>query len=180
MNAFSVFRIVILLAAVVFVQEGAAQDHTRWNLPEGALARLGKGNITSVVYSPDGSLLAVSGSIGVWLYDAHAGAEVALLTGHTSSVTSVAFSPDGRTLASGSWDRTVRLWDVASGGEKAVLEGHTSAVYSVSFSPGGRTLASGGSDITVRLWDASTWEEKIEYQGTGRSCQNDPGEIGNF
>ena len=81
-------------------------------MPEGALARLGKGRISEVAYSPDGTRLAVAGNIGTWLYDAATGAEVALLTGHTNYVRSVSFSPDGTTLASGGSDGTVRLWDM--------------------------------------------------------------------
>ncbi len=81
---------------------------------------------------------------------------IAVLTGHTGAVYSVAFSPDGKTLASGSFDGTVRLWDATTGHQTGnPLTGHTGAVRSVAFSPDGKTLASGGDGV-VRLWDVTT------------------------
>ena len=68
----------------------------------------------------------------------------------------MSFSPDGQTLASGSWDETIRLWDISTGDVVHTLTRHTGPVYSVSFSPDGQTLASGSWDRTIRLWDIST------------------------
>ena len=69
----------------ILVTCASAQYHTQWSLPESAKARLGKGSITGdVVYSPDGTRLAVASSIGIWLYDAQSYGEIALLTGHTA------------------------------------------------------------------------------------------------
>ena len=128
------------------------EPHTQWGLPEGAKARLGKGYLGEIAYSPDGTRLAVASSIGIWLYDAQTGQEVALLTRHTKGVSSVAFSPEGWTLASGSYDYTVRLWEVSTGVPLRTFTGHTDWVWSVAFSPDGTTLTSSSWDDTILLW----------------------------
>lgn len=89
------------------------QAYMQWNLPKGTKARLGKGRISDVVYSPDGTRLAVASGIGIWLYDAQTGEELDLLIGwYTHILLSVAFSPDGSTLASASTDGTLLLWEL--------------------------------------------------------------------
>ncbi len=73
--------------------------------------------------------------------------EKALLKGHASYVFRVSFSPDGKTLASASWDHTIKLWDVKTGKELATLKGHKRRIYTVRFSPDGKTLASEAAGI---------------------------------
>ena len=158
-------KLSLLLVSVLFLQNSVVGDYTQFSLPEGAKARLGKGQINELAYSPDGTRLAVASSIGIWLYDTATGQEVALLTGHSSWVLSVAFSPDSRTLASGSSDETIRLWDAVTGAEQRTLTGHSDWVWSVAFSPDGRTIASGSRDGTIRLWDAGMGEEKRTLMG---------------
>ena len=67
-------------------------------------------------------------------------------------MTSLAFWPDGRWLASGSWDKTIKIWDVETGREMQTLAGHDHPVYSVAFDSRGRWLASGSEDGTIKLW----------------------------
>ena len=115
MKNIRLFNLALSLVAVLFVQDSRGQ------LPNGAIARLGKkGRLVTnigtshrnVAFSPDGQRLAVASSIGVWLYDVATSRELALIPS-ASSVLSVVFSPDGTRLASGSDDGTILLWDGA-------------------------------------------------------------------
>ena len=110
-KAFLIF-LTFLLCSTLSPLISIAQDYTTWSLPEGATKRLGKGSISEIAYSPDGTQLAVASGIGIWIYDAQTGEALNLFTGHTSHVESVSFSPDGETLATGSWDGTVLLWEL--------------------------------------------------------------------
>ena len=59
----------------------------------------------------------------------------------------------GRTLASGSYDHTVKLWEASSGKPLATLDGHLGPVYSVGFAPNGQYLVAAGSAGRLQLWD---------------------------
>ena len=83
-------------------------------------------------------------------------------TGHASSVNSEAFSPANTQLASGSWDRSIRLWDVSTGQEVRRVEGHSDWVFLVVFSPDGTRLVSGSDDGTIRLWNVATRQEIVQ------------------
>ena len=113
--------------------------------------RLGKGGVSEITWTPDGTRLAVASLVGVFLYDTSTIEEVRYIA-TDSPVQSIAFAPDGATLAAGSQDATRRMWRVADGALMGKRTGHTGWVNSVALAPDGATLVSGSNDGTVRLW----------------------------
>jgi WD40 repeat protein len=85
--------------------------------------------------------------------------ELVMQTGHNLTVSAVAFSPDNKSVATGSFDNTIKIWETATGRELRVLSGHSGAVKTLVWSPDGQLLASGGTDLTVKLWNVETGRE---------------------
>lgn len=82
----------------------------------------------------------------------------------------IALSPDGKTLATGSWDGTIKLHDVEKGIERHQLQagvGPEMAQVSAQiwwpkllFSPDGKTLASHRANEGIHLWDVAQGRKK--------------------
>ena len=107
--------IVLLLIVGLFSNRSLAQDYTQWQLPEGAKMRLGKGWISGISFSLDGKQFAVATTIGIWIYDAHTGTEIALLNAEPRNIRALALSQDGKMLASCDTNGEVQVWNTILG-----------------------------------------------------------------
>lgn len=70
---------------------------------------------------------------------------------HTERVMALAVSPDQHFIASGGWDKGVRLLDTVSH-DTRLLRGHSDIVSALAFSSDGRYLITGSWDKTLRVW----------------------------
>lgn len=116
------------------------------------------GDILSVAFSPDGTLLATGIDCSITVWQVAESKPLFSLEGHTAWITALSFSPDGQQIASGSHDQTVRFWDVQTQQSQYPLQGHQSWIQAIAYSPDGTLLASGGNDKEIRLWDTHTGE----------------------
>eukprot|EP00252_Welwitschia_mirabilis_P020841 TRINITY_DN5197_c0_g1_i1.p1 TRINITY_DN5197_c0_g1~~TRINITY_DN5197_c0_g1_i1.p1 ORF type:complete len:487 (-),score=77.80 TRINITY_DN5197_c0_g1_i1:394-1854(-) len=89
----------------------------------------------------------------------------ARLTGHQQLVNHVYFSPDGQWVASGSFDKSVKLWNGITGKFVATFRGHVGPVYQVTWSADSRILLSGSKDTTLKLWDMQTLKLREDLPG---------------
>lgn len=146
-------------------------------------------SVSSIAFSPDGTLLASGSSDGLmrfWQVSECAslpkgcGRLLRTLEEHSASwVASVAFSPDGTLLASGDGDGNVLIWQVSecaslAEGCGSLLEGlgHIGDVRSVAFSPDGQLLASGTGQGLVSVFRTSDWKLRRTWEGfTGQRVQ---------
>jgi WD40 repeat protein len=120
------------------------------------------GSVLALAYSPDGKLLATSGtSSEIKIWDADTYQEILCCRGHQHWIMFVCFSPDNKYLASASDDYSVKLWDLSTGNCVHTYTGHTDSVNVVMFSPNGEIIATGAQDSTIRLWPISNSQVRV-------------------
>jgi WD40 repeat protein len=136
---------------------------------------LSSAGVKSVVFPPDGRVMAFVSDWRVQVLDSATGKEVTSITptGKMAKVDSAKFTPDGKTFAF-AWSvydddkyvhigAGIKLYDVDTWKERASRQGDFG--LSMAFAPDGKKLATGGRDGTVTLWDAATWKEQALLKG---------------
>ncbi|KAG6868134.1 hypothetical protein C0993_007257 [Termitomyces sp. T159_Od127] len=93
---------------------------------------------------PSGEVVAAGStdSFEIFLWSVQTGKLLDVLAGHEGPVCSLAFSPSGANqLASGSWDKTVRIWSVFNRSRAVEPLSLTSDVLALALRPDGNELA---------------------------------------
>jgi len=119
--------------------------------------------IASLAWSPDGTVLAVSGWHEAILHSGDGEQVLGRLVGESPRVESLAFSPDGKQLAiaggAPSEYGEVQIWDVAGKKQVRSIKASTDCFYGISWSPDGSRVAVGCADKLVRVFALSDGKE---------------------
>ncbi|KAG0052266.1 hypothetical protein BGZ83_002771 [Gryganskiella cystojenkinii] len=90
------------------------------------------------------------------------------LKGHQGAVYAVQYSPNGKYLATGSFDKTVRIWDgTTNQNELFVLKGHGLNISDLAWGHDSSLLLSAAYDRTCKLWDMETGKQRDSFEGDG-------------
>jgi len=114
-----------------------------------------RGNVSSIAFHPDGSLLAsgsADGTVRIWRTDE--AQQLFVLRGHREPVLSVRFSQDGKMLASGDAAGGIILWCVDDRKNLAQFAiAPASSAGCLAFGIDSHVLAVAGTGPEVHLWD---------------------------
>ncbi|GAY60045.1 hypothetical protein CUMW_199080 [Citrus unshiu] len=147
-------------------------------------------DVNCLAYSPDSQLLATGAddnkvkfvslasdqsgevicagtldSFEIFVWSMKTGRLLDILSGHEGPVHGLVFSPTNATLASSSWDKTVRLWNVFEGKGSVESFPHTHDVLTVVYRPDGRQLACSTLDGQIHFWDPLNGELMYTIEG---------------
>ena len=142
-------------------------DVTTWALPEGAIARLGRGSVRDMTFSPDGQCFAVASAIGLWLYELSTLSPITLCDTERGMTDSITFSPDNRWIVTHTCAGDIKIWDIERGVCITKVDDHgRSGISKPVFSQDGQRIAaiSFSSHGKIYVWCLHTGEQLSETE----------------
>ncbi|MDE0634680.1 MAG: WD40 repeat domain-containing protein [Candidatus Poribacteria bacterium] len=140
-------------------------DITTWELPDGAIARLGQGIIFDMAFSLDNASLAVATWIGVWMYELETMQPIALLETERGIVGNVVLSPDGQWVATSNGDGIIKVREIETQQCVAKIRGWHKGTSQLAFSPDSQYIvASGRESGDVYVWCTKTGQYVTSFE----------------
>ncbi len=139
------------------------EDVTTWGLPEGAIARLGRGCNPDFAFSPDGQYLVMGNTLGLWVYDLETLSPIVLWESERGMIFHIAISPNGKWIAACNSDEIIKVLDIQNGAclAQVKLENY---ITNLTFSHDSQYLAAAyARTSTVEIWHAETCKPVAKY-----------------
>ena len=144
-------------------------DVTTWELPDGAIARVGPGFIYDMAFSPDNALLAVGTRIGVWMYELDTMQPVTLFETERGMILSVVLSPDGKWVATSNADGIIKVREIETQQCVANIQGWHGGTSRLTFSPDSQYIAASGREYgDVYVWCTETGQHVVSFKMEGK------------
>ena len=145
-----------------------SEDVTMWALPDEAVARLGRGSVRDMAFSPDGQYFAVGTSIGLWLYELPTLFPIALWNTERGMTDDVTFSPDSHRIVMRTFAGNLIVWNIQSGACITQIEElDNQEICPPVFSQDGQRLVAADYRIKnkkIYVWDSHTGKQVKETE----------------
>ncbi len=142
----------LLLGLVLFLASSVSNASAQSPVDRREIRRIGNGTARAVAWSPDGKLIAIGGSLGIWLYTFDL-KPLKHFEGNDAEIELLAWSPSGHQIASISQINALQLWDAVDG---KVIPLPSGASYNLSYSSDGSRLAVVNKDRQITIWNTKT------------------------
>ena len=138
-------------------------DVTTWALPDGAVARLGRGCHPDFAFSPDGQALVIGNTIGLWVYDLETLAPIALWETERGMTFCIAISPNGKWIAACNSDEILKVLDLQNGECLAQVK-LDNYITNLTFSHDSQYLTTVYANApTAEVWQAETCKPIAQF-----------------
>jgi WD40 repeat protein len=155
-------------------QSQTNSDVTTWELPDGAIARLGQGFIYDMAFSPDNAALAIGTSVGVWMYELDTMQPVTLFETERGLISNVVLSPDGKWVATSNADGIINVREIETQQRVAKIQGWHDGTSQLAFSPDSQYIAASGHGYgDVYVWSAKNGHHVASFEITGKPKEDE-------